>query len=62
VSEKKDPSDKLGVSLLGGTMRALRGGSWKSSPNGVRVSQRDRYDPAVSFFDVGLRCAGEVVF
>jgi formylglycine-generating enzyme len=40
--------------------RVLRGGSWSSSPEYVRVSYRDRYVPSVRGDIIGFRCAGEL--
>jgi formylglycine-generating enzyme required for sulfatase activity len=42
-----------------GQLRVLRGGSWYNSPDVVRVSIRDRGNPAVGSSSVGFRCAGE---
>ena len=39
--------------------KVMRGGSWLSYPASVRVSYRDRYDPANRLLNIGFRCAGE---
>jgi serine/threonine-protein kinase len=45
-----------------GQYRVLRGGSWVSNPTGVRVSYRDRFNPAYRYVSnvFGFRCGGEV--
>jgi serine/threonine-protein kinase len=43
-----------------GEYRVLRGGSWGYHRGFVRVSNRDWYNPALGYDDVGFRCAGEV--
>jgi formylglycine-generating enzyme required for sulfatase activity len=40
--------------------RALRGGSWGSNPDFVRVSFRDWYEPTARGNLIGFRCAGEL--
>jgi formylglycine-generating enzyme required for sulfatase activity len=43
-----------------GQFRVLRAGSGNVDPGGVRVSYRDRNNPAWSTIDIGFRCGGEV--
>ncbi len=43
----------------GGQDRVLRGGSWSSSPRGIRVSERLKYKADSRVNIVGFRCAGE---
>ncbi len=40
-----------------GEYKAIRGGSWLSSENGVRSTVRTNYDPTVSRATLGFRCA-----
>jgi formylglycine-generating enzyme len=54
VSATQNPSGPPG-----GTLRAVRGGSWNSNPRGARVSFRSRYGPDNRYSLVGLRCVGE---
>ena len=54
MSEKQDPSGPPG-----GTLRALRGGSWGNVPRLVRVSGRDREEPGGRNAVIGFRCVGE---
>jgi len=42
-----------------GKERVVRGGSWVDDPRVVRVSDRDRNEPAVRFSVTGFRCAWE---
>lgn len=42
---------------LDGEYKAIRGGSWLSSEDEVRVSGRGSYDPSVSRAHLGFRCA-----
>ena len=44
-----------------GGFHVLRGGSWAQIPVYVRVSYRTRGDFASSFFDIGFRCARDVL-
>ncbi len=39
------------------TSRVLRGGAWSSSPRVLRAACRDKYDPAIRYFALGLRVA-----
>ncbi|HZR08704.1 MAG TPA: SUMF1/EgtB/PvdO family nonheme iron enzyme, partial [Myxococcales bacterium] len=41
-----------------GTHRVLRGGSWATSPELLRSSLRNWYDPAFREIPAGFRCAG----
>ena len=41
-----------------GTHRVLRGGSWATSPELLRPSLRNWYEPGVRDIPSGLRCAG----
>ena len=41
-------------------MHVLRGGSWYSDPRNVRVSYRNRSEPAIRSSLIGVRCAGEL--
>jgi len=50
-------SDPSGVAR--GQYRVMRGGTWSDSPQYVRVSDRDRYEPGGSNYYIGLRCVGE---
>jgi formylglycine-generating enzyme required for sulfatase activity len=43
-----------------GQFHVLRGGSWGSSPKGVRVSYRVRTYPGIRNLTFGFRCGGEV--
>jgi formylglycine-generating enzyme required for sulfatase activity len=43
-----------------GTHRVLRGGSWATSPDLVRPSLRNWYDPALREIPSGFRCAGDL--
>jgi formylglycine-generating enzyme required for sulfatase activity len=43
----------------GGTLRALRGGSWSSNPRVVRISFRYGFEPDYRVNYIGLRCVGE---
>ncbi len=43
-----------------GTERILRGGSWLDRPRDIRVSLRNRRNPASKDFDLGFRCGGEM--
>jgi len=55
TSEKQDPSGPPG-----GTLRALRGGSWSFDPRLVRVSARlSDVPPGKRGINFGLRCVGE---
>jgi len=40
-----------------GQNRVLRGGSWGSSGDDLRTSNRNYYDPSLTSLDVGFRCA-----
>ena len=42
---------------LEGEFKVVRGGSWLSSEDQVRVSGRGSYDPSVSRAHLGFRCA-----
>jgi len=42
-----------------GESRALRGGSWVSTPRFARVSYRRKYDPGIRLDVIGLRCVEE---
>ncbi|MGW8319339.1 MAG: SUMF1/EgtB/PvdO family nonheme iron enzyme [Candidatus Promineifilaceae bacterium] len=42
---------------LEGEFKSLRGGSWLSTADEVRVSGRSSYDPSVSRANLGFRCA-----
>jgi sulfatase modifying factor 1 len=53
--EKVDPQGPPG-----GQYRAVRGGSWGTSPTYARVSGRDRFEPGARYVVVGFRCAGEL--
>jgi formylglycine-generating enzyme required for sulfatase activity len=44
-----------------GAFHVLRGGSWAQDPEAIRVSCRTRGDFAASFFDIGFRCAIDVL-
>ncbi len=44
-----------------GVARVKRGGSWFHTSDSVRVSDRDRADPAKHRFYYGFRCAGEAL-
>jgi formylglycine-generating enzyme required for sulfatase activity len=54
VSASQDPSGPPG-----GTLRALRGGSWYDFPRRVRVSFRSGIVPDIRSVYIGLRCVGE---
>ena len=43
-----------------GEYRVLRGGAWIGSPQDVRVSDRDGYEPTNRDDLIGFRCAGEL--
>jgi formylglycine-generating enzyme required for sulfatase activity len=43
-----------------GEARVLRGGSWGSNPEFVRVSLRSSVEPTYRFYGIGFRCAGEL--
>jgi formylglycine-generating enzyme required for sulfatase activity len=43
-----------------GQMRVLRGGSWEHPPWFVRVSDRNKHDPALTYDSYGFRCGGDV--
>ena len=43
-----------------GLARVMRGGSWNRQEYDVRVSNRNRYNPAYYNFDIGFRCASDV--
>jgi formylglycine-generating enzyme required for sulfatase activity len=53
--EKSVDTNPLGP--LEGEYKAVRGGSWLSSADQVRVSGRGSYDPTVSRANLGFRCA-----
>ena len=42
---------------LEGEFKSLRGGSWLSTEDQVRVSGRGSYDPTVRRAHLGFRCA-----
>ncbi|HUG82603.1 MAG TPA: formylglycine-generating enzyme family protein, partial [Bryobacterales bacterium] len=44
-----------------GEYRVLRGGSWRYSPGLLRASFRFRIHPVSRLYDIGFRCAREVV-
>ena len=44
-----------------GDMRVLRGGSWYVYPLGLRASDRGGLQPDVGYFNIGFRCAREVI-
>jgi serine/threonine-protein kinase len=44
-----------------GQAKVLRGGSWSSGEDDIRTSQRRRYPPRISNFDLGFRCAQDAI-
>ncbi len=50
-------ANPLGPNLLDGQYRVLRGGSWGSYYSLVRSVDRGWNDPALTFIDIGFRCA-----
>jgi formylglycine-generating enzyme required for sulfatase activity len=42
---------------IDGSRRALRGGSWLSYNDVLRVAGRNGYDPASTYYSIGFRCA-----
>ena len=63
VSDWYDPryytisTDTNPLGPLDGESKVLRGGSWLSGEDEVRVSGRTRFDPTVSRANLGFRCA-----
>jgi formylglycine-generating enzyme required for sulfatase activity len=53
-SAQSDPSG-----AASGWYRALRGGSWYDILRDARVSSRDRGEPGIRNYNIGLRCVGE---
>jgi formylglycine-generating enzyme required for sulfatase activity len=43
-----------------GPYKVLRGGAWNVNPQFVRLSDRDRLEPALRDNGIGFRCAGEL--
>ena len=37
-------------------LRVLRGGSWTSSAELIRVTSRSRFEPTAALYDFGFRC------
>jgi formylglycine-generating enzyme required for sulfatase activity len=56
--QNSPPQDPPGPT--GGQLRVLRGGSWGTTPGGVRVAGRFRDNPVGRYDVVGLRCGREV--
>ena len=54
------PADDTGGLVGPKTTRILRGGAWNFNPVVVRVSYRNRLEPAVRVNSIGFRCAGEL--
>jgi formylglycine-generating enzyme required for sulfatase activity len=55
--ENSPSQDPIGPTS--GTERILRGGSWIGGPRDIRVSLRNRRNPANRDLDLGFRCARE---
>jgi formylglycine-generating enzyme required for sulfatase activity len=47
--------DRLKPDLPEGALRVFRGGSWRNSAQDARVADRDRFDPALRFGNLGFR-------
>lgn len=50
-------SDVNPMGPVSGVTKVMRGGSWLSSPDDLKVTARDLYEPAVARANLGFRCA-----
>lgn len=50
-------SDVNPMGPITGLTKVMRGGSWLSSPDDLKVTMRDLYEPAVARANLGFRCA-----